>query len=162
VSKVRVVKANLKGSPVPVSPKRRKGRRKAPDLPPAVLKREKQLATTVGEAARLARMRGGLTQLDVARGIGVATEVYGRMERGKMLPSVPTLLRLCVVLRCGPDELMGMAPSSSADDSRWAHEVPSGLDDTPEMRRVLRSLRRLNRPQLKLVYLVSTAIISSS
>ena len=160
--KVRVVKANLKGSMLSAPPKRRAGRRKEPELPPAALKKEKKLPRTVGEAARLARMRAGLTQSDVARQIGVATEVYGRMERGKMLPSVPTLLRLCLVLRSGPDELMGMAPNGAGDESRWANEVPSGLDDTPEMRRVLRSLRRLNRPQLKLVYLVSTAIISSS
>ncbi|MBN1205154.1 MAG: helix-turn-helix transcriptional regulator [Myxococcaceae bacterium] len=121
---------------------------------------EKKLATTVGESARLARMRAGLTQADVAERIGVATEVYGRMERGKMLPSVPTLLRLCVALRSGPDELMGMAPrNGSARESPWAEEVPAGLDDTPEMRRLLRSLRRLRRPQLKLMHLVATAII---
>jgi transcriptional regulator with XRE-family HTH domain len=130
------------------------------DLPPAVRRMERRLATTVGGASRLARMRAGLTQADVAGSIGVATEVYGRMERGKMLPSVPTLLRLCVVLRSGPDELMGMAPRGSGRESPWDSEVPSGLDDTPEMRRVLRSLRRLNRPQLKLMYLVANAIIT--
>jgi transcriptional regulator with XRE-family HTH domain len=115
----------------------------------------------VGEGARLARMRAGLTQADVAERIGVATEVYGRMERGKMLPSVPTLLRLCMALRSGPHELMGLASmEGSGKSSPWADEVPEGLDDTPEMRRVLRSLRRLNRPQLKLMHLVASAIIS--
>jgi transcriptional regulator with XRE-family HTH domain len=124
---------------------------------------EKRLATTVGEGARQARMRAGLTQADVAERIGVATEVYGRMERGKMLPSVPTLLRLSVVLRSGPDELMGMASrNSSPEESPWAHEVPAGLDDTPEMRRLLRGLRRLRRPQIKLMHLVATAIIAHS
>ncbi|WP_224244883.1 helix-turn-helix transcriptional regulator [Hyalangium gracile] len=121
---------------------------------------EKRLATTVGESSRLARMRAGLTQADVAERIGVATEVYGRMERGKMLPSVPTLLRLCVALRSGPDELMGLAPRNGSGESPWADEVPSGLDDTPEMRRLLRSLRRLKRPQIKLMHLVATAIIA--
>jgi transcriptional regulator with XRE-family HTH domain len=120
---------------------------------------EKRLATTLGEASRLARMRAGLTQADVAGRIGVATEVYGRVERGKMLPSVPTLLRLCAALRSNPDELMGMAPRTSlTEDPRWADEVPSGLDDTPEMRRLLRSLRRLKRPQLKLMHLVAMAV----
>jgi transcriptional regulator with XRE-family HTH domain len=123
---------------------------------------EKRLASTVGEASRLARMRAGLTQADVAEKIGVATEVYGRMERGKMLPSVPTLLRLCVALRSGPDELMGMAPRNGTEESPWADEVPSGLDDTPEMRRLLRSLRRLKRPQIKLMHLVAIAIIARS
>ncbi|MDY7230023.1 helix-turn-helix transcriptional regulator [Hyalangium rubrum] len=121
---------------------------------------EKRLATTVGESSRLARMRAGLTQADVAERIGVATEVYGRMERGKMLPSVPTLLRLCVALRSGPHELMGMAPiDDSPENSPWAGEVPEGLDDTPEMRKLMRSLRRLTRSQLKLLHLVASAII---
>ena len=123
---------------------------------------EKRLASTVGEAARMARMRAGLTQADVAGRIGVATEVYGRMERGKMLPSVPTLLRLSVALRSNPDELMGMAPQGSPEDSPWADEVPEGLDDTPEMRRLLRILRLLNRPQIKLMHLVATAIIAGA
>ncbi len=51
-------------------------------------------------------MRAGLTQVELAESIGTATEVYGRLERGKMLPSVPTLFRLCVALRSGPHELM--------------------------------------------------------
>jgi len=121
---------------------------------------EKKLASTVGKAARLARMRAGLTQADVAARIGVAPEVYGRMERGKMLPSVPTLMRMCLALGSNPDELMGMAPRHGRPGhSPYAEDMPSGLDDTPEMRRLVRSLRRLQRPQLKLVYLVATAIV---
>ncbi len=141
--------------------RRRKARRKAPTLPPAVKRMEKRLATTVGESSRLARMRAGLTQADVAERIGVATEVYGRMERGKMLPSVPTLLRLCMALRSGPQELMGLVPvDASPEKSPWADEVPAGLDDTVEMRKLLRSLRRLSRSQLKLMQLVAAAIIT--
>jgi len=121
---------------------------------------EKRLASTVGEAARLARMRAGLTQADVAGRIGVAPEVYGRMERGKMLPSVPTLLRMCLALRSNPDELMGIAPRHGGPgESLYAEDVPSELDDTPEMRRLLRSLRGLQRPQIKLMHLVATAIV---
>jgi transcriptional regulator with XRE-family HTH domain len=118
---------------------------------------EKKLASTVGEAARLARMRAGLTQSDVAARIGVAPEVYGRMERGKMLPSVPTLLRMCMALRTNPDELMGISPRHG--ESLYAEDVPSDLDDTPDMRRLLRSLRRLQRPQIRLMHLVASAIV---
>lgn len=154
------MRANLKGSAVSFSSRRRRPRRKESSLPESVKRMEKRLAKTVGEASRLARMRAGLTQADVAERIGVATEVYGRMERGKMLPSVPTLLRLCVALRSGPDELMGLAArNGSQKESPWASEVPAGLDDTPEMRRLLRSLRRLKRTQLKLMHLVATSII---
>ncbi|HEX8705831.1 MAG TPA: helix-turn-helix transcriptional regulator, partial [Myxococcaceae bacterium] len=44
---------------------------------------EKPLASTLGAVARAARMRAGLTQEDVAERIGMASEVYGRMERGQ-------------------------------------------------------------------------------
>lgn len=125
-------------------------------VPPAVRRMEKNLASTVGEAARMARMRTGLTQADVASRIGVAPEVYGRMERGKMLPSVPTLLRMCLALRTNPGDLMGIAPSHSV--SAYAEDLPSGLDDTPDMRRLLRLLQRLQRPQIKLMNLVAHAI----
>lgn len=118
---------------------------------------EKNLASTVGEAARLARMRAGLTQADVASRIGVAPEVYGRMERGKMLPSVPTLLRMCLALRSSPDELMGIAPRHG--ESPYAEDVPSEVDNTPEMRRLMRYVRRLQRPQIKLMHLVAAAIV---
>jgi hypothetical protein len=57
---------------------------------------------------------------------------------------------------------MGMAPRHTGPGaSAWAEDVPSELDDTPEMRRLLRSLRRLKRPQLKLMHLVATAIITN-
>jgi len=129
-------------------------------VPPAVRRLEKKLNLTVGEAARLARMRAGLTQADVASRIGVAPEVYGRMERGKMLPSLPTLLRMCLALRSNPDQLMGLASRHGGpSDSPYVEDVPSGLEDTPEMRKLVRSLRRLQRPQLKLMYLVAIAIV---
>ena len=54
---------------------------------------EKPLASILGAVARTARMRAGLTQEDVAERIGMASEVYGRMERGQMLPRVEKLLK---------------------------------------------------------------------
>lgn len=61
----------------------------------------------IGCAARAARTRLGLTQAEVARRVGIAHNVYNRLERGKMLPSVSTLHRLCEVLDASPNELMG-------------------------------------------------------
>ncbi|HEY0092769.1 MAG TPA: helix-turn-helix transcriptional regulator, partial [Archangium sp.] len=43
------------------------------------------LAATIGTAARAARVQANLTQEDVAERVGLATEVYGRLERGGML-----------------------------------------------------------------------------
>ncbi len=69
---------------------------------------ERPLAMTLGGAALAARTRAGLTQAEVARGVGVQLEVYGRIERGEVFPSVPTLRRLCVTLGIGSDELLGL------------------------------------------------------
>lgn len=109
-------------------------------------------------------MRAGLTQADVAERVGIATEVYGRLERGRMLPSVPTLWRLCMVLRTSSDEFMGLtqtllaASPGESISSAFAGDEPSDADELPEMRRLLRSLRRLGRTELKLMNLVAGAI----
>ena len=64
---------------------------------------EPTLSTILGAAVRAARQRQELTQADVAERVGLATEVYGRLERGHMLPSVRTLLRICTVLHVSAD-----------------------------------------------------------
>ena len=69
---------------------------------------DKPLSSILGAAVRTARVRAGLTQEDVAERIGMASEVYGRMERGQMLPRVENLRRLCLVLNVPPHELLGL------------------------------------------------------
>lgn len=124
-------------------------RRKRSPLPRHVESRQRRLAATIGTVAKQARTRAGLTQAEVAAAIGTHPEVYGRMERGEMTPSVPTLMRLCLALGSGPHELMGFAPM--APQAPGASTVPPGLKDTPEERRLLRLLARLNRPRLRVV-----------
>ncbi|MFL5347735.1 MAG: helix-turn-helix transcriptional regulator [Hyalangium sp.] len=120
---------------------------------------DKKLASTIGAAARAARMRLELTQADVAERIDVATEVYGRLERGGMLPSVQTLLKLCHELNVSSDELLGLsqhAPSPRGGSSAEAHSAPS---ERPEIRRLLRSLRQLDPSHIKLLGLVAKALL---
>ena len=108
----------------------------------------------------MARRCAGLTQQDVAEGVGIVPEVYGRIERGVALPSVPTLFRLCVTLHRGPHELMGFAPLRGLPgQALWAREVPPALAETPEMRRLLRLLERLTRLQLKLMARVAVSLL---
>ncbi|MCY1042140.1 helix-turn-helix transcriptional regulator [Corallococcus sp. bb12-1] len=83
----------------------------APSPLPAV---SQPLASTIGNAARAARARLGLTQAEVALRVGLAAAVYSRMERGLIHPSVSTLQRLCAALGASPDELMGHGPSVAA------------------------------------------------
>jgi transcriptional regulator with XRE-family HTH domain len=109
------------------------------------------LAATIGAAAKQARTRAGYTQADVAEAIGTHPEVYGRIERGVMMPSVPTLMRLCLVLGSGPHELMGFSPVDPSHSAPGASAVSPGLNDTPEKRLLLRRLARLDRPRIKVL-----------
>ena len=109
-----------------------------------------ELAITVGTAARAARVRLGLTQADVAERVGIAMEVYSRMERGKVLPSVTTLRRLCQVLRIGADTLLGLEVEAlDAPMEEGAAAAPG--EDPPRLRRLVRALRALDAVQLKAV-----------
>jgi transcriptional regulator with XRE-family HTH domain len=112
----------------------------------------------LGDAAREARHRQALTQADVAERIGVATEVYGRLERGLLMPSVPTLRRLCMALRLSADVLLGLG---SAQSPAWADEPPPPLSpehDEPQLRRLMRHLRKLSPPQLRALSLVAATL----
>lgn len=59
-------------------------------------------------AKNLRSLRNALkfTQADVARAVGIAPDVYGRMERGTMLPSVTTLWLVAAKLHSSPSELL--------------------------------------------------------
>jgi transcriptional regulator with XRE-family HTH domain len=118
-----------------------------------------KLAANVGEVAREARQRVGLTQADVAERVGLATEVYGRLERGRMLPSVPSLRKLCIVLRTPSDSFLGL---NSGEVATWVAEAesitPPEADESPELRRLMRTLRKLDASQLKLISLVAAAL----
>ncbi len=110
--------------------------------------RLRRLSGTIGAVAKQARTRAGLTQADVAEALGTHPEVYGRMERGTVMPSVPTLMRMCLTLGCGPHELMGFAEVQPGRSAPGASMVPPGLKDTPEKRRLLHRLARLDRPRV--------------
>lgn len=53
----------------------------------------------VGSGLRTARLRAGLTPSEVAEAALLPLEAYVRMEQGKLLPSVHTLVALCRALR---------------------------------------------------------------
>ena len=56
---------------------------------------DEKLRHPLGDAARAARLRLGLTQAEMAKKVGLKTAVHGRVERGGMTPSVPSLRRMC-------------------------------------------------------------------
>ncbi|AGC45580.1 DNA-binding protein [Myxococcus stipitatus DSM 14675] len=74
-----------------------------------------ELAITIGSRARAAREKLGLTRAEVAERVGLDEPVYGRLERGKMLPKAVILHRLSEALGLSPQDLMGLAPGESVD-----------------------------------------------
>ncbi len=78
----------------------------------------KVLATGLGRAAREARRQRGLTQSEVADRIGIAMEVYGRIERGALLPSIQTFLAMCRILDADPRLLLGLQEPGGVSQSR--------------------------------------------
>jgi transcriptional regulator with XRE-family HTH domain len=66
-----------------------------------------KLSQQIGTHVRAARHRVGLSQAQVAEAIHVPTLVFSRLERGRLLPSLPTLVDLCGVLRIPVDLILG-------------------------------------------------------
>src|SRR5512138_87759 len=118
---------------------------------------DERLARHIGKGAREARTRMRLTQADVAERLGMANEVYGRLERGLMLPSVPTLRKLCVALGVSSDALLDLGNADASD----ALPLPPAFGESPEVRRLLRRVRGLDRRKMRLVILFAVALARS-
>jgi transcriptional regulator with XRE-family HTH domain len=66
---------------------------------------QRERAIALGAAIRAAREQAGLTQEEAASQAELHPMTYGGIERGRLLPSVATLTKLCVVLKIDPDKL---------------------------------------------------------
>ena len=117
---------------------------------------EDRLARAMGEAARAARKRAGLTQAEAASRVGLAPGVYGRFERGAMMPSVQTLRRLSIALKIPSDALLGL---DSAEVSQWVETPAPPQEDSDELRRLSRNLRKLTPSDLKVLNVVASALV---
>jgi transcriptional regulator with XRE-family HTH domain len=114
---------------------------------------DKKLAETIGRAARAARSRLGMTQVEVAALMDLSHIVYNRLERGKMLPSVPTLARLCDTLRVSPDELLGASRPSQAGRAANAKEDP------PSLRHLTHLARKLDESERQVLLDMAKALL---
>jgi transcriptional regulator with XRE-family HTH domain len=117
---------------------------------------KKKMTVLLGEVLREARLKAELTQADVAERVGVATEVYGRIERGNLTPSVPNLRKLCMVLRVDASAALGLDVREAA---AWLQESAALPEESPRLRRLLRTLRQLDDKQLNAVsYMVRSLV----
>ena len=119
---------------------------------------DKELAESIGAAAREARKSLELTQEDAAERIGVSAEFYARIERGNALPSVPTFARIAAALGVSADTLLGFRVGATEYDAgdavvpSWGKAAPP--TESPEIRRLLRRLRKASPATLRLVTLL--------
>ena len=111
----------------------------------------KELAKSIGMAARQARKSLQLTQEDAAERISVSVEFYARIERGNSLPSILTFARIVSALGVSADALLGRGPIMAqpvAIPGTWTAAPPN---DGPEIRRIVRRLRKASPSTLRLV-----------
>ena len=69
----------------------------------------KDLSIVLGENIQLYRKRAGLTQVELARRIGVTYQAVSKWETGKSVPDVFLLPTLARIFRCSIDELFAEA-----------------------------------------------------
>lgn len=117
---------------------------------------DENLQPRLGVVLRRARMRLGLTQEQVAQEVGFVTTVYGRIERGDMLPSVPKLFRLCVTLGISANELLSLSRPGGAP----VPGLPARADEPPELRRVALLLRGLPQDKLRVFRALVDAMLA--
>ena len=115
--------------------------------------KDDKLQPRLGTELRMARMRLELTQEQVAKAVGFVPTVYGRIERGDMLPSTPKLKALCVLLGISADVLLGVHPAEEDPPAPVPPpEPPAPLpdEDSPELRRLAMILGELPPDRFRL------------
>lgn len=104
---------------------------------------DKSLEKIIGKNARKARTALKMTQEEVAEQIGVTVEFYSRIERGAAAPSLDTLMRMATIFGVGADQLLGLAANETAQYLIKLYSVPPS-EDPPELKRLIRRLRKLS------------------
>lgn len=100
-------------------------------------------------ALRAARARTELTQGDMAEALGMSETVYARYERGKAWPSLGRLRRLCDILDCPADVLLGLDRAAPAAGQL---KPPPGPPTEPlAVRRLRRQLRHARPSTVRVV-----------
>jgi transcriptional regulator with XRE-family HTH domain len=118
---------------------------------------DENLQPRLGMVLRGARERLGLTQAQVAREVGFVTTVYGRIERGDMLPSVPKLYQLCLTLGLSADELLALEPPGGAP---MPGSPVRPRNELPELRRIVPLLSELSPDSLQVFRSLVEALFS--
>lgn len=57
---------------------------------------------------KLARLKSGKSKKDIAMAVNVSIASIENWENGRSLPNLINLLKLCKILNCSSDELLGV------------------------------------------------------
>lgn len=114
---------------------------------------ETELAKKIGAAARTARKARGWSQADAAERIGISLEFYARIERGQTMPSTPTLVAMGQALDVSLDILTGRVRGREP-----AARPRPAVEESPELRRLLRRLRQAKPKTVRLLNLIAAAL----
>lgn len=117
-----------------------------------------ELGVHLGARVRVARKLLDLTQADVAERLGLAREVYARLERGNMLPSLTTLRGLCLVLRVPPHEVLALDMVFDTGQGRRGKPPAPPSKEPAALREIREKLRGMSRSELRLLNMVATAL----
>lgn len=112
-----------------------------------------KLKRTLGQTLRGVRRGAGLTEEQMATRLGLVPDVYGRIERGEMLPSVPTLHRLCLTFHLSAGALLGLTPEETAPP-----DVPRAEDLPPDVLQLTRVLRELSPGDLRSLEAIASVL----
>ena len=108
---------------------------------------EQERQRTFARNLRIARERAHLTQVDMAEAMNMSETVYARYETAKTWPSIGALLRLCQILNCSADWLLGL------DDTPGPSVAPEPREPLAvrRLRRQLRTAQPRTRRMVKLL-----------
>ncbi|MBZ4416009.1 helix-turn-helix transcriptional regulator [Myxococcus sp. RHSTA-1-4] len=117
-----------------------------------------ELGIHLGMRLREARKLLGLTQADVAEQLGLAREVYARLERGQMLPSLTTLRAVCKVLRVPPHEALALDMAFDMAPGRRRKPLAAPEKEPAALRELRQKLEGMSRSELRLLNMIATAL----
>ena len=82
-----------------------------------------------GQAIQCIRKQRGMTQEQLAEAINIASNSVSRIERGLLVPALPTLIDICNALEVGADSILAFYIAADAP-IRWSPlaERLEGLD----------------------------------
>lgn len=96
------------------------------------------------ENLKIARERKGLSQKDIAEGIGVAKSTYSLYESGNREPNVQTIKKIADMLNVSADELLGLEdePQTIAAHFDGDEYTEEEIDKIKEFAQFVKSQRK--------------------